>query len=372
MIRRHLFEKIKARLFQDKVIVIMGARQTGKTTMLNELAAEMRDVLWLNADNIEVQTMFSDQSINSLQAVVGKHKVVIVDEAQRIKNIGLKIKILIDAIKDVQFIVTGSSSFELANEVNEPLTGRKFEYQLFPLSFAEMVDHKQLHNEKASLKQRLVFGCYPDIVTNLGNEKELLQLLTDSYLYKDLLVWNKIKKSDKIVKILQSLAFQVGNQVNYHEIGQIVGLNSETVEAYIQLLEKSYVIFRLSSFSRNLRNELKKSQKIYFYDNGVRNALIANYNPVELRDDIGALWENYFISERKKFLTYNNISANTFFWRNHAQQEIDYIEERDGKLFAFEIKWTKSKVKFPSAFLETYPKNECVVISQDNFSDFIL
>lgn len=371
MIERLLYHQIKEKLFAGKVIVITGPRQSGKTTLLKELASNYADVLFLNADNIEIQTLFDVQSVNRLKTIFGNHKIVIIDEAQRIKNIGIKVKIAADELKEIQLILTGSSSFELSEEINEPLTGRKFEYTLFPVSFAEMVNHHQFINENVLINHRLVFGYYPEIVINQGDEKELLNLLTNSYLYKDILSWNKIRKSDKIVKLLQALAFQIGNQVSFHELGQIVGLNSETVESYIQLLEKSFVIFRLGSFSRNARNELKKSQKIYFYDNGVRNTLIANYNPVELRNDVGSLWENFLISERKKYLSYNNIYANSFFWRNHAQQEIDYIEEREGKLFAYEIKWDKSKVKFPKSFLEAYNECETNVITFQDYESFI-
>lgn len=372
MITRILSKKIEDRLFKKKAIIILGPRQVGKTTLLKQLSKHRNGVLWINADNIEDREIFSSPSATRLKAIIGNYKYVIVDEAQRIKDIGIKLKLITDELKDIQLIATGSSSFDLSNLINEPLTGRKFEYKLYPVSFSEMVNHTNLLTEFKMLHHRLIYGSYPDVINNPGNEKEILQQLVSSYLYKDILEWNKIKKSDKIIKLLQALSFQVGNQVSYHELGQTVGLKSETVESYINLLEQSYVIFKLGSFSRNLRNELKKSHKFYFYDNGVRNTLIANYNPINLRNDIGALWENYLISERIKHCEYNNIWANKYFWRTHSGQEIDYIEERDGKLFAYEFKWNSNKkAKLPNAFAKAYSQYEFKVITPDNFENFI-
>ncbi|MBI3135760.1 MAG: ATP-binding protein [Bacteroidetes bacterium] len=372
MIQRIVEKDIKAKLFKGKVILLMGPRQVGKTTLLKMLDKGNHSFLRINADEIEDSLLFENISAKKLRQAFGKAKLIIVDEAQRIPDIGLKLKIISDELKDIQVIATGSSSFDLANKVNEPLTGRKWEYMLYPVSFNEMVSHHGLLTEKKMLNHRLVYGYYPDVVTSTGEEKEILKLLTDSYLYKDILIWNKINKTDKIVKLLQSLAFQVGHQVSYNEIGKKIGLDSHTVESYIDLLEKSFVIFRLGTFSRNLRNELTKTRKIYFYDNGIRNAVISNYNPIELRDDIGALWENFLMSERMKHTAYNRIFCNRFFWRNKNQQEIDYIEEREGKLFAFEFKWNKTaRVKFPASFMDTYKKTETAVITPANFDDFI-
>ena len=244
---------------------------------------------------------------------------------------------------------------------------------MYPMSFEEMVGHHNLLDETSLLKHRMVYGYYPDVVVNQGEEKDILKLLADSYLFKDILIWNKIKKSDKIIKLLQALAFQMGNQVSYNELGKIVGLNSETVESYIQLLEKSFIIYRLGTFSRNLRTELKKTRKIYFTDNGIRNAVIGNYNPLELRNDKGALWENFIIGERKKYLAYHNIYVNSYFWRTTAQQEIDYIEERDGKIYAFEFKWSShKKAKISKTFLKAYPNAITKIITPENFEEFIL
>ncbi len=372
MINRILEEKIKLDFFKGKAILIFGPRQVGKTTLLKKIAKNLDDVLWLNADNIEVQTMFQQASATRLKSVIKNHKIVIIDEAQSIKDIGIKLKIIIDEISETQLIATGSSAFDLANELNEPLTGRKFEHLLFPVSFEEMANYHGLFQELNLLSNRLIFGYYPDVVINQNDEKRILNQLADSYLFKDILIWNKIKKSDKIIRLIQALAFQVGNQVSYNNIGNLIGLDSETVERYINLMEKSFIIYKLNSFSRNLRSELKKSKKIYFYDNGIRNAVIGSYAPVELRNDVGALWENFIISERKKYLSYHQIYANTYFWRTKAQQEIDYIEEIDGKIYAYEFKWNKNtKTKIPKTFLNTYPDAVVKIITPDNFEEFI-
>lgn len=372
MIERKLLQEISSKLFMRKAIILLGPRQVGKTTLLQQIAKNNEKVLWINADNIADREIFNNASGTRLKALFGNHKIVIIDEAQRISDIGIKLKLITDELKDIQLIASGSSSFDLANSINEPLTGRKFEYRMFPLSFSELADNTNLLEELKMLNHRLVFGSYPDLINNPGNEKEILQQLTNSYLYKDILEWNKIKKSDKIIKLLQAISFQVGNQVSYNELGQTVGLNSETVESYINLLEQSFVVFKLSSFSRNLRNELKKSNKIYFFDNGIRNTLIANFNPVTLRNDVGALWENYLISERLKHCEYNKIYSNKYFWRTHSKQEIDYIEEREGKLFAFEFKWNKNKkTNIPLAFKNAYEKAEFMTITPDNYEKFI-
>lgn len=373
MIDRLLENSIKDKFFKGKAIILLGARQVGKTTLFKKLASSLDSVLWLNADNFEVQTLFEASSSTRFKSIIKNNKVIIIDEAQRIKNIGIKLKIIIDEIENVQLIATGSSSFDLSNEINEPLTGRKYEFKMFPVSFEEMVKHHGLLEELNQLEHRMVFGYYPDVVTNKDDTADILKLLADSYLFKDILIWNKIKKSDRIIKLLQALAFQIGNQVSYNELGKIVGLNSETVESYIQLLEKSYIIFRLGTYSRNLRSELKKSKKIYFYDNGIRNAVISNLNPLELRNDKGALWENFIISERKKYLSYHNIYTNSYFWRTHAQQEIDYIEEREGRVFAYEFKWSKhKKARIPKTFTNAYPEATSKIISPENFEEFIM
>ncbi|MBO5798728.1 MAG: ATP-binding protein [Paludibacteraceae bacterium] len=373
MINRILADNIKKQLFQSKAIILMGCRQIGKTTLLEKLFKNDEATLWLNGDDFDVRAMFDKPSADRLRSLIGNKKVIIIDEAQRITDIGVKLKLITDQIKDVQLIATGSSSFDLSNEINEPLTGRKREFQLYPLSFAEMVGHHGLLTEKRLLPHRLIYGYYPAVVTANGDEKVTLKELADSYLYKDILRFGIIKKSEKITKLLQALAYQIGSQVSYNELAQLVGIDSKTVESYITILEKSYIIFRLNCFSRNLINELKSTRKIYFYDNGIRNALIANFAQPEMRADMGCLWENFIISERIKRNTYQNVWANKYFWRTKYQQEIDYIEESDGKLYAYEFKYnTNKKVNMPKSFSESYPDATFQIITPDNIEDFVL
>ena len=285
MIHRILEERISSLLGTQKAIVVMGARQVGKSTLLNALLGSRDDVMWMNGDDVDVQQLFGQLTSTRIRALLGSKRLLVVDEAQRIADIGLRLKLVTDQVKDVQVIATGSSSFELANKLNEPLTGRKREYRMFPLTFAEMVAHGGLLDEQRLLSHRMVYGYYPEVVCNPGDERAVLKELTDSYLYRDILSLDGIGKPDKLTRLLQALAFQIGSQVSYNEVGQFVGLDSKTVERYIDILEKSYIIFRLGSFSRNLRNELKCSRKIYFWDLGIRNAVIGNLTQVESRTD---------------------------------------------------------------------------------------
>jgi predicted AAA+ superfamily ATPase len=356
-----------------KAVVLLGARQVGKTTLLRSLFAENGDVLWLNGDASNTRVLLTPQSVEQLRVIIGKHNVLVIDEAQRVPDIGIVLKLIIDNIPNVKVVATGSSSLDLANRTAEPLTGRKRQFTLFPLSFAEMAQHHGVLSESNLLQHRLVYGYYPDVVNSPGEERQLLQELSDSYLYKDILALDKIKKSEQLTRLLRALAFQIGSQVSYTELGQLCGLDNKTVEKYITILEQTFVIFRLGSYSRNLRNELKASRKIYFTDNGIRNALIADFRPVELRDDIGKLWENFLVSERFKRNTYAESYANLWFWRTQAQQEIDYVEEQDGHLSAYEFKWNPSaKSKQPKAFAEAYPDSSFSVVSSDNFAEFVM
>ena len=373
MIKRLIEKKIMDALHRKKAAIVMGARQTGKTTILHQLFDNKNHVLWLNGEDAEVQSVLENMTSTRWRTIIGQNKILIVDEAQYIENIGVKLKLITDQLPDIQLIATGSSSFDLANKINEPLTGRKREIMLFPLSFGEMTNHHGLLEERRLLSHRLIFGAYPEVVSHYGNEKEVLKELINSYLYKDILKWERIRKPDKIVKLLQALAFQVGQLVSYNELGQICGLDSKTIEQYIILLEQSYIIIRLGAFSRNLRNELKNSRKIYFLDNGIRNALISNFNPVELRNDIGALWENYMIAERIKKLNYNDLWVNYWFWRTQQQQEIDYMEESDGKISAYEFKWNpEAKIKKMNSFLDTYTNSSLEMIHRNHYEDFLL
>ncbi|MCF2442408.1 ATP-binding protein [Dyadobacter sp. CY345] len=373
MIQRSLEQTIQSKLRDGKAIILLGARQVGKTTLLHKIFDRAEDTMWLNGDEPDVQALFENITSSRLKNILGNKKNIIIDEAQRISDIGLKLKLITDNIKNVQLVATGSSAFELANKINEPLTGRKWEYKMFPISFEEMVHHHGLIEEKRLLPERLIYGYYPDIVNNPGSEKDILKQLTDSYLYKDILTWENIQKPDKLLRLLKALAFQVGSQVSFNELGQICGLDNKTIEKYVNLLEQVFVIFRLGTFNRNLRNELKNSRKIYFYDNGIRNALIANFSPPEIRDDIGALWENFIISERVKFINYHGIWTNNYYWRTKQQTEIDYLEDTDGRLYAYEFKWNpNAKVSISKTFTDAYPQSAFKVIHRDNFEEFIL
>jgi len=373
MISRELEKQLVQYVFRGKIIMLSGARQVGKTTLIEMLLQKRKEkVLYLNADETDVRELLTDTTSTSLKSIVGNNKIVFIDEAQRVKNIGITLKLFADQIKDVQVIVTGSSSFDLASEINEPLTGRKYEFMLFPLSFSEMVEHHGHLEEKRLLEHRLIYGYYPEIVTKPGEEKELLKLLANSYLYRDLLTLEQIKKPVLLEKILRALALQLGSEVSYNEVAQLVNADHETVEKYIDLLEKSFVLFRLPAFSHNVRNEIKKGKKIYFYDNGIRNAIIGNFNLLINRNDTGALWENFLISERMKYLYYNNINVKRYFWRTVQQQEIDYIEEQERKLSAYEFKWNKkARAKFPKTFIRAYPDSETHLVTQGNFENFL-
>ncbi len=372
MIQRIIEQNIKDRLFKGKAIIIYGARQVGKTTLVEKITSQTQEkVLYFNGDEADVRELLSNTTSAKLRAFIGDSKIVVIDEAQRVEDVGLTIKLITDQIKDVQVIATGSSAFELINMVNEPLTGRKFEFHLFPLSFEEMVNDHGMLAETRMIEHRLVYGYYPEIVKASGNETELLKLIAGSYLYKDLLILEGIKKPVLLEKILKTLALQVGSEVSYNEIGNLLKVKSETIEKYISLLEKVYVIFQISSYSRNVRNEIRKGKKIYFYDNGIRNAILGNFNLINTRTDWGSLWENFILSERIKFLKNNNMDVSTYFWRTTQQQEIDYIEEFQGKLNAYEIKWKKSKLKIPLTFKKAYPDSENHLINSDNFYEFL-
>ena len=373
MISRDVFTLLHSDLNKRKALILLGARQVGKTTLLQLLSKNWENILWLTGDELETQQMFENPTITRFNAELAGVKYLVVDEAQRLPNVGLGLKLITDHLPHIQLLVTGSSAFELSNRLNESLMGRTFEHRLYPISFSEMANYHTLREEKRLLPYRLVYGYYPDVVMHPKDAKKILQNLTQNFLYKDMLLLEGVKKPDKIVKLLQALAFQIGSQISYNELGKTVGLNIATVEKYITMLEQSFVLFRLSSFSRNLRTELTKSRKIYFYDNGIRNALIGNFNSVETRPDTGALWENFLVSERLKLLQNSEIWAQRFFWRTTEQQEIDYIEEEEGVLRAFEFKWSKTaKAKISKSFLGAYPNATTAVISSENYEDFIL
>jgi len=374
MVKRHLEKEIQPYLFKKKSIIIYGARQVGKTTLVEQLVKNQSDkTLFLNGDDADVRELLSNLNPVKLKPVIGDHKIVVVDEAQRIPETGLVLKIIHDNYKDIQLIATGSSSFDLARKVNEPMTSRKFEFFLHPFSFGEMVDHHGFLDEKRLLEHRMIFGYYPDITTNPGNEVKLLKSLASSFLYKDLLTLEQIQKPVLLEKILKALALQTGNEVSMHELAQLLEADKGTIEKYIDLLEKAYIIFSLNGLNRNVRNEIKKGRKIYFYDNGIRNAILGNFLPLTSRVDTGALWENFLISERHKALGNRDVEFSSWFWRTTQQQEIDFVEERQGRLFAYEFKWnSQKKPQLPKTFANAYPGSEFRVISPENMVDFLM
>lgn len=374
MIRREQTAYAKARLFKGKALLVFGPRQVGKTTFVQNLIADLdKKTLFLNGDESDVLVLFENPNVNKLKNIIGDNEILVIDEAQRITNIGIVLKIIVDQIKTVQVIATGSSSFELANKLNEPLTGRKYEMFLFPIAFSEMVAHSGLLEEKRSLEQRLIYGNYPEIISNPIDAKEHIKLIANSYLYKDLFLLEQISKPVLLQKIVKALALQVGSEVNYNELAKLIQIDNKTVEKYIDLLEKAFVIFKLPALSNNVRNEIKKGKKIYFYDNGIINAVTANFNPLALRTDTGSLWENYIISERIKQLNIQQNEANSYFWRTTQQQEIDYIEKNDNSILACEIKWNaKTKYKIPVTFSVNYANVTSKIVSPENYEEFLL
>jgi uncharacterized protein len=373
MIKRKLIGLIQKKLFKGKALIVIGARQVGKTTLVRDLVSLIElPYVFLNCDEPDTQYILNRPSSTELKQIIGSKKVVIIDEAQRIPEIGITAKLFVDNFPDSQLILTGSSSFDIANILNEPLTGRKFEFKLFPFSFSELSDNSSLAEEKRLLDRRMIYGYYPDIVNNPTEEEDLLLELTSSYLYKDILSLGQLKKPMILDRLTQALALQIGSELSLNELSGTLGVDKNTVSRYIDLLEKTFVIFSLSSYSKNFRNELKKSIKIYFWDLGIRNAIIKNFNPLELRSDKGAMWENYVIAERMKYLSSIGKKANTYFWRTVQHQEIDYIEEYGGKLNSYEIKWNpNARVKLPAAFFKAYPDSRNDVINKENYFDFI-
>lgn len=374
MINRILEDVLKEKLFKGKAIIILGPRQVGKSTLLRVIESKLQEkkILNLNCDNNDTRKLLTEPGVNDLRRLLGGHEMVLVDEAQRVMNIGLTLKLITDQIPDVQLIVTGSSSLDLSNQVNEPLTGRKFEYQLFPISVKELVDHYGFMEVNRNLFHHIIYGTYPDVINHPGDEPEILNNLAGSYLFKDVFLYQDIRKPEFIAQLLEALALQAASEVSYNELAQLLKTDPHTVERYISLLEKAFIIFRLRSFGRNVRNEIKKSRKIYFYDNGVRNAILGNFSALDSRTDAGALWENFFIAERIKFLHYNRIYANRYFWRTTQQQVIDYVEETDGKLRAFEIKLNpKARVSFPKTFSTSYPGSSTHVVNPDTLWEFV-
>lgn len=370
MIQRILQPKIEEKFGKKKAIIVIGPRQVGKTTLINEILKD-KEHLFLDCDDPAVRHLLTNINTETLRILIGSHKIIFIDEAQRIENIGITLKLITDIFKEVQLIVSGSSALELANNLNEPLTGRKWQYELWPVSWPEFENSTGFLKAEQQLETRLIYGMYPDVINNPGDEETILKEITSSYLYKDLLSYSGIRKPEILEKVLQALALQLGNEVSYNELSQLIGVDKNTISAYIDLLQKAYVIFKLGSFSRNLRNEIKTSQKIYFIDVGIRNAIIGNYTTLNLRNDKGAIWENFLIAERQKKIRYGQLSEKPYFWRTVAQQEIDYVEEGNGKITGYEIKWSAtSKLKSLSSFKNAY-ETEVHLLNRENFRAFL-
>lgn len=370
MFARTIENRIKEKIDSGKAIIVVGARQVRKTTLLKSILKD-KNYLFLDADDPSVRSLLQSPNTEQIKTILGINKYVFLDEAQRIPGIGLTLKIITDQFKGVQLFVSGSSSFDLGNVLNESLTGRKWEYELSPISWEEYENKLGFVQAEQQIENRLLFGLYPEVINNQGNERETLKNLVNSYLYRDILAFSDIRKPEILEHLLQALALQVGNEVNYNELAQLIGINKVTVQKYIDVLEKGYIIFRLNCFSRNLRNEIRQNRKIFFYDNGIRNMIIGDFKPLNLRVDKGALWENFLISERRKQNIYKDTFARMYFWRTKQQQEIDFVEEKEGDISAFEFKWNKTKAKFPKVFLDTY-HTRGMVIDRSNFRKFVV
>ena len=373
MIKREIQKYIEGKLFREKLIIITGARQVGKTTLIKMIAQKYpEEHLLLNCDEPDTRMMLHEATSTKLKDIVGENRLVLIDEAQRVKNIGLTLKLFVDQLPKHQIIATGSSALELSNEITEPLTGRKYEFNLFPISVGELSNEFGWIEQSRLINERIIFGMYPEITIKPDERKLLLQSLSSSYLFKDVLSYQDIRKPEVLEKLLIALASQIGNEVSYNELSNTLDIDKDTVGKYISLLEKTFVIFKLNPFSRNLRLEISKKKKIFFYDTGIRNALISNFNPMDLRQDAGALWENFLISERLKLNSNKGRVVRSYFWRTQQQQEVDYIEDIENRLYAFEFKWSKQKrAKIPKPFLTAYPETKTDIIDKENYLDFL-
>ena len=359
----------------NKALIIYGPRQIGKTTLLKDYLSTCSLKYKLDSgDNINIKHILSSQDFNQIKEYAHGYELIAIDEAQKIKGIGQGIKIMVDQIPEIKIIATGSSSFELAGQIGEPLTGRKTTLTLYPVSQMELLNMYNNFELKQKLPEWLIFGGYPEVISAASKTEKMqyLEEIVQSYLLKDILELEKVKSSKIILDILRLLAFQLGNEVSLTEIAQQIGIDYKTVARYLDLFEKSFIIFNLRGFNRNLRKEVTKKSKYYFYDNGIRNAVISNFNNLELRNDIGSLWENFIFIERLKKRSYNGIYANPYFWRTWDQNEIDLVEERGGKLFGYEIKWPNKNVKPPGKWASTYSNSEFKVINRDNYLEFIV
>ena len=371
LIKKTILKRLKT---SNKAIVIYGTRQVGKTTLVNEIVKETHlKTLVINADRRQHLDILSSRNLTKLESLVGNSEMIIIDEAQRIPDIGINLKILIDTLPKLKIIATGSSSFELANRIQEPLTGRTWNYRLYPISFQELQNLSSSLELEEKLEDLLLYGSYPEIFHYKGStdKRQYLETLVQSYLYKDALELASIKYSEKIHSLLQLVAYQIGSEVSIQELSSALQISREAVDRYLDLLEKSFVLFKLHGFSRNLRKEVSKMDKIYFYDVGVRNALLSDFKPIEIRADKGQIWENWLVAERKKRNEYSHSISNGYFWRTHTGAELDYVEEKDGKLTGYEFKFNSKKVKAPKTWISTYKNSIFRLVNRDNFRSFI-
>ncbi len=371
---RELSNLILKKLQPNKVVILYGARRVGKTMLVNEILAKVNEtILRLNGDDINVHDKLSIRSIENYKQILGTCKLLYIDEAQKIPEIGLKLKLMIDEIEGLRIILSGSSSFDIHKNAGEPLTGRKYTFTLYTLSENEYTQIENNINKMDKVRERLIFGNYPELLhlPDRQDKVDYLNEMISSYLLKDILVYEHIKNSQKIFNLLRLIAFQIGGEVSLQELGIQLGISKNTVEKYLDLLSKVFILHKVEGFSRNLRKEITKNSRWYFLDNGIRNAVIANFNPLQARNDIGALWENYMISERLKYQEYRRISSNNYFWRTYEQQEIDWVEERDGSLFGYEFKWKEEKVKIPTQWKSAYPDASFELININNFSEWL-
>ncbi len=371
---RELSNLILKKLQPNKVVILYGARRVGKTMLVNEILAKVNEtILRLNGDDINVHDKLSIRSIENYKQILGTYKLLYIDEAQKIPEIGLKLKLMIDEIEGLRIIISGSSSFDIHKNAGEPLTGRKYTFTLYTLSENEYTQIENNINKMDKVRERLIFGNYPELLhlPDRQDKVDYLNEMISSYLLKDILVYEHIKNSQKIFNLLRLIAFQIGGEVSLQELGIQLGISKNTVEKYLDLLSKVFILHKVEGFSRNLRKEITKNSRWYFLDNGIRNAVIANFNPLQARNDIGALWENFMISERLKYQEYRRISSNNYFWRTYEQQEIDWVEERDGSLFGYEFKWKEEKVKIPTQWKSAYPDASFELININNFSEWL-
>lgn len=372
MIHRIIQDRLESAFARRKVITILGPRQVGKSTLLAQLASQGKRVGMLNCDNADERLSLTGKSSTELRQLVEPYDIFLIDEAKRVRNIGLTLKMICDLRLSTIVVVTGSSSFDLADEINEPAPGRLLEYKLLPLSLPEMANATSRIDEQRLLQTRMIFGLYPEVVTAPEFARDTLINLVNNYLYRDALSFRGMRKPEALMRLVQALALQVGSEVSYNELALTVGVDKSTIDNYITLLEKCFIVFKLSSYSRNARNEIKKGRKIYFVDNGIRNAVLANFAPLELRNDCGMLWENLMMSERLKRNAYNRSYALQYFWRTHDQKKIDLVEELDGRLTAFEFKWNeRKKAVMPGEFARNYPGSDFRVVTRDNFWEFL-